>query len=133
VLKLQYPSPLTGKLSDFAGLVYFPLFAVACIEAARWLVKRDAWPLTSRAVTISVWIIGVSFTLTKTWHPAGDFYRSAMGFVLWPVSASGNLARGEGLPAARHVALLEDRTDVVALTALLVPIWVSRRIMARPR
>ena len=35
VLKVRYPSEVTGKLSDFAGLVFFPLFLVAAAEALR--------------------------------------------------------------------------------------------------
>ncbi len=130
VFKARYPGVITGKLSDFAGLVYFPLFVVACLEGLRWLVRRRTWELTSRAVLMAVIVVGVVFALIKTWHPAGDLYRPAIGIVLWPVLAAGDLIRGGQLPGLHRVSLVEDRTDLVALVALWVPLWVSRQVMA---
>ena len=55
VLKPEMPGVVSGKLSDFAGLVYFPLFVVAVLEGLRWLVRRSDWELDWR------WVLGVAW------------------------------------------------------------------------
>ena len=131
VLKVRYPSELTGKLSDVAGLIFFPLLVVAVAEGIRWLVRRDRWTLTPRAVIAVSLAIGVAFVSMKTWHPAGELYRTVMGVVLWPVDAIAALIGGEGLPGLERIALVEDRTDLVALPALLAPGWIATRTRRR--
>lgn len=129
VLKVDYPSELSGKLSDFAGLVYFPLFAVAAVEALRWLVRRNRWELTSRAVVNVAVVTGLIFVAIKVWYPAGEAYRSVMGAVMYPISLAGNLVRGDGVPELARVALVADRFDLLAIPVLLLPVWVARRVM----
>jgi hypothetical protein len=129
VLKVRYPSALTGKLSDVAGLIFFPLLLVAVAEGARRMRSRDGWMLTPRAVVAVAVAIGVAFVLMKTWPPAGDAYRAAMGVVIWPLDAVGSLVRGDGLPALERIALVEDPTDLLALPALLLPWWIATRVM----
>jgi hypothetical protein len=130
LLKVRFPSDLTGKLSDVAGLIFFPLFVVSVTEGARWLVARDRWPLTPRAVVAVAVAIGLAFVLMKTWHPAGDLYRIGMGVVVWPVDAIASLVRGDGLPPLERIALVADRTDLLALPALVAPWWIATRMAA---
>ena len=132
VLKDAYPSPITGKLSDFAGLVYFPLFVVACIESVRWLFNRSSWELSPRSVVVAAVILGVLFAVTKTWHPAALVYRPLVGVVRWPADAMAGLIRGRGLAEVRAAHLTEDPSDLVALVVLALPVWISRRVMVRP-
>ncbi|HTO01050.1 MAG TPA: hypothetical protein VL068_10275 [Microthrixaceae bacterium] len=133
-LKVHYPSAITGKLSDFAGLVYFPLFVVSVLEGFRWLARRRPWELGPRAITIVSMFLGVIMTLIKTWGPAAEFYRSYLGVVLWPAYVVGDVVQGRGLPGVRRVGLIEDATDLVALVALLLPVWVGTRVrLARSR
>lgn len=129
VLKVQFPSELSGKLSDFAGLVYFPLFLVAVIEGARWLRRRVGWELTPRAVIVAVLVIGAAFTAIKVSYPAGEAYRSAMGIVLYPVDVVSHVARGNGVPPVARVSLVQDKVDLIAIPALLLPVWVAMRVM----
>jgi hypothetical protein len=131
-LKVHHPSEVSGKLSDFAGLVYFPLFLVAVVEGARRLRRSRPWELSERAVWVAVAVVGTAMVLIKTWHPAGEVYRTVMGLVLWPVDAGGSLARGNALPPLGRAGLVEDRTDLIALVALCLPVWVGHRIMAHP-
>jgi hypothetical protein len=134
VLKQNIPGPFTGKLSDFAGLVYFPLLVVAFAEAVRWLTRRRPWELRPSSVEVVVIAVGIAFSLMKTLTPAADFYRSTLGYLLWPIRAVGDVAQGHGLPKVRRVDIIEDRTDLVALIALAVPIWIGRSVMrANPR
>ena len=74
----------------------------------------------------------MSFILTKTWGPAGDLYRAVIGAFLWPVSAAGNVLRGQELPDLTQAPLVKDPTDLVALPVLLVPIWIAYRVMGKP-
>ena len=129
VLKVHVPSAFTGKLSDFAGLVYFPLFVVAFIEGVRWLLNRRRWEMSPRSVVVVSVISGIILVLIKTWSPAAEIYRSYLGVVLWPAYLPGNLIQGRGLPEIRRVGVVEDRSDLLALVALAVPVWVSRRVM----
>ena len=129
VLKVHAPSWFTGKLSDFAGLVYFPLFAVASLEAARWLVTRHRWELRHRSVLIVSVVVGCALVLIKAWGPAAEFYRSNLGVLLWPAYVLGDLLQGRGLPPVRRVGLVEDTSDLVALVALALPVWVGIRVM----
>lgn len=129
VLKVHSPSWFTGKLSDFAGLVYFPLFVVAAMEAVRWLVSRRRWQLGPRSVVAVCIVVGLAMVLIKTWGPAAEFYRSSLGVVLWPAYVLGDLVQGGGPPSVRRVGLVEDRSDLVALVALVAPVWVSFRVM----
>lgn len=132
VLKVHVPSTFTGKLSDFAGLVYFPLFVVAFVEGARWLVNRTRWELGRRSVIVVSVVSGAILVLIKTWGPAAEFYRSHLGVVLWPAYLPGDLMLGGGFPEIRRVGVVEDSSDLIALVALMVPAWVSGRVRGRP-
>lgn len=131
VLKTAVPSALTGKLSDFAGLVYFPLFVVALAEGVRRLFRSPGWPLTSRAVDSVALAVGAVFVLIKVWGPAAEVYRSYLGVLLWPFYLVGDVVQGRGLPAVRRVGLVQDATDLLALVVLPVPMLVGRRVLGR--
>jgi hypothetical protein len=129
VAKDRWPSDVTGKVSDVAGLVFFPLLLVSIAEAARWLVHRDRWVLGPRALVVAIVITAVGFAAIKTWGPAGDAYRIGNGVARWPLDAVPSLMRGEGLTPVGTVRLVEDRTDLFALVALVVPWWIGSRIL----
>ncbi len=131
VLKVHHPSAVTGKLSDFAGLVYFPLFVVAAAEGIRWLLRRRPWELGPRSVASVAVATGIAMVLIKTWGPAAEFYRSYLGVVLWPAYVIGDVVQGRGLPEVRQFGLVQDVTDLIALPALLLTIVVARRVMVQ--
>ena len=129
--KGRWPSEVTGKASDLAGLVFFPLLLVAMAESVRWLFDRDGWPLDRRALLVAVIATGVGFASIKLWGPAGDAYRIANGLARWPLDAVPSLARGDGLPPVGMVKLTEDRTDLIALVALVCAWWSGCRVLDR--
>jgi hypothetical protein len=129
LLKPHWHNDLTGKLSDVAGLIFFPLLLVALAEGVRRLAGVTSWPLTPRAVLVAVITVGTAFVLIKTWHPAGEVYRTVMGVVVWPFDAIAAAVQRAELPPVGRVALVEDRTDLLAVVALVVPGWVARRVM----
>ena len=100
-LKHIFPSALTGKLSDFAGLFFFPfllIFFLGLIVNWTGLSLRDP-AILCFAMTI-LW-----FTAIKTWQPAN----------LWTSSLASRIL---GYPT--QIAL--DPTDLIALT-ILWPSW----------
>ncbi len=65
------PAWVTGKLSDVAGLFFFP---VLLVSLARWLApRRPLPPLLSALATMVV------FAAVKTWRPAHALYESVLG------------------------------------------------------
>ncbi len=131
LLKTNVPSAFTGKLSDFAGLIYFPLFVVASIEVLRWLVRRRPWELGPRSVEAAALLTGAAFILIKTWSPAAELYRSRLGVLLWPAYAIGSLVQERALPGVRRFGVIEDRSDLIALPALFVAVWLAHRLMSK--
>jgi hypothetical protein len=108
VLKAAYPGLITGKLSDVAGMIFFPSLLVALGEVVLRL-------RSSRALVVGcVCATGFVFALTKSWEPAADVYRVALGLLQAPF-------RG-GCAPVRFVC---DPTDLVALPALLVPLTLE--------
>lgn len=132
VAKDRWPSDLTGKVSDVAGLVFFPLLLVSAAEAARWIIDRNHWETGRGALVVAIAVTAVGFTAIKTWGPAGDAYRIANGVARWPLDAVPSLVRGDGLPPVKTVRLVEDRTDLLALVALVVPWWIGSRVLRAP-
>ena len=94
-LKAHHPSWLTGKLSDAAGLVFFP-FVLASL-----LPIRDV----RRAVLVATIATAIGFALVKTLPAATDMYCHALGALQWLVH-----------PWARYapVAAVVDPTDLLA-------------------
>ena len=111
VLKAKYPGFITGKLSDFAGMIVAPLFVVAIIDAlvpASWL-RKNAY----RAIPwLAALVVGCGFAAAKTWRPATVAYECAMA-VLW---------RGRG-----RVVLVRDLGDLAALPMGALAAFVARR------
>ena len=88
--------------------------------------------LTPRAVVIAVVVVGASFVAIKVSHPAGEVYRTVMGGVLYPLDLVSSVLRGGGAPSLSRVSLVEDKVDLIAVPALLLPVWVARRVMTPP-
>lgn len=125
-LKWQFPGVITGKVSDVAGLVFFPVLFVAGIEGLRRLVGVHQWTLSSRALGLAVVFSGVAFAMVKISPDLAAVYSSGLGVIRWPLRALMAVAQGRGVPSAEPVTVLADRTDLVALPALAVAWFVGR-------
>jgi hypothetical protein len=99
LFKWVFPGLITGKLSDFAGLVFFPLVLEFLLRSRR----------------LSVFVTAVGFVLVKG---------TAWGCALWNSVATSAL-RWLALDAAAH--LRQDSTDLIALLALFIPLYVIPR------
>lgn len=107
--KAAFDNFVTGKVSDVAGMIFFPLLLVAMVELLRPRVDR-------RVLVGAIVATGVVFALVKTWPPMTALYCWGLGFLQAPV-------RGAVVP----VSVQADVTDLWALPALWVPWWVGRR------
>lgn len=112
-LKYAYPSWFTGKLSDFAGLVFFPLLLVS-------LVPRSI-PLGTRIpLFVACAATATAFALVKVWSPANELYRVGLGLVQWPFRSAAALLSGHPLPRLAKVSLVRDASDLLALPMVIV-------------
>jgi hypothetical protein len=112
-LKSAHPSWVTGKLSDAAGLAFFPLLL---------LVIARVPPTVSNALVAALATAAV-FTLVKTVPAATDVYRHVLGVLQWPITGS-----------TAPVEAVTDPTDVacVPFAALAVAITATAASTCRP-
>lgn len=105
LLKPALASAFTGKLSDFAGLFFFPFLLAALIAGAAQLFKRrlPAVPVLAASFALTL----AAFTLFKTYPAANAWLTRALG--------------------GRSITL--DPTDLVALLMLIPAGLLARRIL----
>lgn len=101
---------VTGKLSDFAGLAFFPVLLASLVE----LITRRA-PASRRVVIACVSLTSVVFALTKTWTPAANGYELAIAVLQYPLHGR--------FVDVHHVV---DATDLVALPAAALALLLRR-------
>lgn len=127
VFKAIAPGLVTGKLSDIAGLVFFPLLLVAIAEFV--LAATGRWHRPDvRVVTAAVAATGVAFTSIKLLPGAEALYEQVLGVAQWPVRVLAALIPSGGAAGGPvPVDLTRDATDLVALVALWIPMEIGAR------
>ncbi len=119
VLKARWPGIVTGKLSDVAGLVFFPLLLVSLVEVALALAGRLEHP-SRRLLTTCILLTGSIFAAAELF-PVGDHLLEVVfGWLRWPIGALGAVAGRSGV-------LTQNPADLFALPALLIAWVVGRR------
>ncbi len=132
-LKQAYGNALTGKLSDFAGLCFFPVLLQAGYELSASRLGVFAGP-SRRALLWAAALTALSFTLVKMSPACGTLYQVGLASLQWPLRAGLALASGAALPGLGKVALTPDLTDLWALVAIgagLACVW--RRAEPEPQ
>lgn len=122
VLKGWAWGALTGKLSDVASLVFFPLLAAAAVEIGSptsSLRRRRIVLVASVAVTAAV------MATINTLDLAAFGYRWGLGTAQWPLHALRALAHGVEIPPLRPVRLTMDPTDLWTLPAATIALIVG--------
>jgi hypothetical protein len=122
VLKQAYPGLLSGKLSDVASLVVFPLLMLASVELV--------WPSLSKTARRIVLGLAVAATGSvmisiKLFEPAAWVYREGLGALQWPFYAAHAWLRGVDLPGLRSVHLAMDASDILTLPSLSIAVWIA--------
>lgn len=126
VLKGTAPGWLTGRLSDAAGLAYFPLLLHAFGE--RFVYQCWRRPSYDRWLPLACAMTAGAFALINTWGAAAEFYRIAVGTLQWPFHAGWDLVvSGAALaPPVRPVSFVMDPTDLIALPSVLIALAIAR-------
>lgn len=121
VAKGAWPGVVTGKLSDVAGLVVFPLVPVVALDL--WRARRGlaapgpAWGALWIAATAAA-MIAIKLVPAGAWA-----YRHGLALLQYPLLAAVRLVTTGELPALHPVRLAMDPSDLLTLPALLVP-WL---------
>ncbi len=113
------PPVITGKLSDVAGLVFFPLALQGGWETVRSVAARP-WGPSRGALAVAIGATGVVFAAIQLSETAMLGYEYALGALQWPLWAALAAASGEPLPGWFPVAGWSDPTDLLTLPALAV-------------
>ena len=112
LLKPLAPGLLSGKLSDFAGLLFFPLLLASVVEVAALVVRRP--PPDRRSLALGAIVAtGLAFAVVKTTTAGSLAFGWSVGIAQWLASV-GPLRGG----AAQPIAVATDPGDLVALAAL---------------
>lgn len=119
-LKAAYGNWLTGKLSDFAGLIFFPLFLLAVLELAR-APFSESWRAGKTAVVLSLGGTALIFLAINLYGAAAHLYARSAEQV-WLCLGS------DGVNAAK----VADVTDLLALPCLWIPYFIARRACCPP-
>lgn len=120
------PGWLTGKLSDVAGMLFFPLFLQA---AAEWVAARMGrrWGPSRRALVASAVATAVVFSLVQVWPPAADAYRWGLGLLQWPPRQALAALAGRGWVGVAPVAVTPDPSDLLTVPFVAVAVAVGWR------
>ncbi|PTL77153.1 hypothetical protein DAT35_45900 [Vitiosangium sp. GDMCC 1.1324] len=125
VLKQRWPSWWTGKLSDVAGLAFFPLLLQAAWESVSARRGRPFTPSGPVLLTCVV-LTGAVFSAIQLWDTAALGWQWGLGSLQWPVRVLGALWNGARIPQVAPVAHTADASDLLALPALGLPVWLGR-------
>ncbi|WP_281328756.1 hypothetical protein [Polyangium sp. 6x1] len=126
VLKQRHPGWVTGKLSDVAGMVFFPLFLLAVIDMGGRLLGRARFR-RDRVLLMCAQATAIVFCAVKTWAPATELYEWGLGLLQWPFRALVAILGGGSPGAVGRVALVQDVTDLVAVPFVALALLVGVR------
>ncbi|MBT0993447.1 hypothetical protein KIN34_04000 [Cellulomonas sp. DKR-3] len=122
VLKAAAPGWVTGKLSDVAGLAFFPFLVVALAD----VLRRRGRPGVVTACVAAVVTAG-GFAAVKLAAPMREAFVGLVGWVRFPVDA---VLSGAAYP--RPLVVVPDASDIVAVLACAAVVLVVVR-QAGPR
>lgn len=122
VLKASFPGWWTGKLSDVAGMVFFPLMLQALVEL---LDRREPFRPRRSALIACACATGLVFAATNTVPWAAHAYRVGLGILQWPFRLVASFLSGQGPVTWAPVRLTEDPTDLLAVPFVLVAVGVG--------
>lgn len=125
-IKQHWPGPFAGKLSDVAGLIFFPLLLVALAELGALLVRRPWQATRSTFVAVAV-IVAVVFASTKAIEPVRNADEVILGWLWWLPGAAYRLASGQAAGSPGRHQVTADLSDLLAVPCVLVAIWIGSK------
>lgn len=125
VLKGTAPSPLTGILSGFAGIVILPLTLQAGWELLLSCGGRWLGPAT-RPMMVACVVAGFGYAGVEILPPVTEAYEHVLGALQWVAAATVALLSEGPVPRLGPVMTVSDPWDLLALSALVVPWHLGR-------
>lgn len=116
VLKAAFPGFWTGKLSDAAGLTFFPVVLAFALGARR-----------APAVAAAAAATALTFAAVKISGEACDRYAEGLGLAQWLVRVPFWALRGVELPSPGHAVVAQDPTDLLALPFVGIGVALTAR------
>jgi hypothetical protein len=120
---------VTGKLSDVAGLAFFPALLVSVVEVARWALRRDrgGWACGRRELAVAMAVTAAGFAAVQTVPVAAAGYEAVLAVLRWcPAGVAAGLG-GEPWPSIPQVGHVMDASDILCVPAVLASDWEARR------
>jgi hypothetical protein len=133
------PGWLTGKLSDVAGLYFFPLLLLSLVEGSRALFAARPLPASSRrrlALGLAVATAG-AFVAVKLDPSANDLYAALLGptamdttdLVALPAALLGLREVGRGHVAGDHESPEKSAKVPASVPAAVLPRWAQALVV----
>lgn len=119
--KHAMPGVITGKLSDFAGLVFFPHLLVSLGQCVAAALGRPLRP-TTRSFALILSAVGAVFVAIKVSTLGDRWYEQTLTVLYQVVGSLHDDARSTVF--AKNTA---DATDIIAISALIASYWVGVR------
>lgn len=126
VFKAWFANPLTGKLSDVAGLAVVPLIPV-CVYGLLCAARKRPATHHRMVLLTSLLTVGCLFAAVNTQPMCSDAYQWATSVAQWPFRAAVHLLVGRAPPLLLPLVHTLDPTDLLMLPALLIPWKVAQR------
>jgi hypothetical protein len=127
VLKDQHPGTLTGKLSDLAGLFFFPVLLVSAAEVIASLGRRGPRFVGPRTLVACLSGVALVFTLSKVGGWFEGSYEVIAGWLRWPVGAAQDLLAGRSIDTPTRTDVTPDPSDLWTLVAVAAAGWLIAR------
>jgi hypothetical protein len=125
--KARWPGLVTGKLSDIAGLIFFPIILLGVSSMAtdwrRGSSVRHGVPSTHARAAVT--LTACAFVAVKTIPVVALSYSITLGWIQWPFRTIVHLLSGSGVPASVPVIVHADPTDLIALPAVLAALYIG--------
>jgi len=120
------PGWLTGKLSDVAGMIFFPLLLQAAWELLRARLGAP-WGPSRRVLIGCVVATAAVFGSIQVMPGAGEAYRWGLGALQWPFRAVVLMLQGRPCPSVLPVQLTPDPSDLLTVPFVLVALAAGWR------
>lgn len=124
-LKALAPGLVTGKLSDMAGLAFFPLFLVELARLPGFVRRRHSDRSLLLLTTLLTMLV---FAAVKTVPLCAETYRVGLGLLQWPLRALAALLQHQPAPHLKRVHLCRDATDLIALPFATIAVLVRQKV-----
>jgi hypothetical protein len=125
-LKSAWPGPISGKLSDVAGMVFFPTFLVSAWEIILAIGKRWRGP-SIQALGFATVSAATIFTLVKTVPSAAQSAGDTLGLAQWVLALPVGLIAGRPWPVPVSTRIIADPTDLIAVPMIGLVLWLGIR------